>query len=90
MLKVAYCWYLLFPCLVHADQSLSLSTPSDTCSTIYSAFDVPSSLMLLSLMKKNLVYVKNNEIANKEVRVSKRQKRNPVNRKKRFFLWVMD
>jgi hypothetical protein len=29
---------------------------------------------------------KNNEIANTEVRVSKRQKRNPVNRNKDFFM----
>jgi hypothetical protein len=40
-------------------------------------------------VKKNLVNEKNSEIINKEVRVSKRQKRNPVNRNK-DFLWVMD
>jgi hypothetical protein len=37
-------------------------------------------------VKKNLVNEKNNEIINKEVRVSKRQKRNLVNRNKDFFM----
>ena len=39
-------------------------------------------------VKKNFVNEVNSEIANKEVRVSKRQKRNPVNRNK-DFLWMM-
>jgi hypothetical protein len=36
--------------------------------------------------KKNIVNEKNSEIINKEVRVSKRQKRNPVNRNKDLFM----
>jgi hypothetical protein len=40
-------------------------------------------------VKKNLVNEKNSEIVNKEVRVSKRQKRNPINRNK-DLLWLMD